>query len=484
MIINRYYILGIFGFFILLFTLLFFGDFSSRNDSENEREIVWIEKPSFMLLKDLRSKNPVLRREAIIKLGEKRVKTAAKPLFEILFSNEYPFYEKQMAAKSLALISGEEIIQFCLKMLQFYKEDKSREIVLSMLYILKNIDTSSISLDKYDFSILSKIIEQSKNNDIILNAIETIENLKYMKAFYSLEKIYMTNFLYKVAILKAMTQIALGNEDLSKWLSRFLAKIIWIEKHDDVKKTIRESLFTITLNKKPDSRESLLIGLISQLGSSNLKNVLDAENKLLGMEIEEKDQETIRFFLKDLEPIVANRLIFIIGEKKLPGFYDDLVEIIKNRYTNTKDWKDVYYDSAYKATIALAKTTTRTQDISFLVSLFQEPVIGDAVLEAFYILLKRKTDTSLIENKIQYYVPYSLLNTQKHWLYPYLKIISYLNDLEKAEKLIQGGENYVRYNTLNFLIQTKRVDKISIKNKDKIMEIFLENYIKGNQKKW
>lgn len=153
MVLNKYFILGIICFFLIFFGVIIFWDSKNDGSSEDEKEIVWIEKPSFMLLKDLKSKNPVQRREAIIKLGEKRVKHAVQPLFEIMFSNN-PLHEKQLAAKSVALITEGEIIPFCLKILNQYKNEPSNEIVFSMVSILKNINVVGKNLSQYDFSII------------------------------------------------------------------------------------------------------------------------------------------------------------------------------------------------------------------------------------------------------------------------------------------------------------------------------------------
>ncbi|PKL14893.1 MAG: hypothetical protein CVV50_02025, partial [Spirochaetae bacterium HGW-Spirochaetae-6] len=187
--LNRYFLLGVFLFFLIFFGIFIFWESDNSSSPSEEKEIVWIDKPPFILLKDIKSKNPVLRREAIIKLGEKRSKRAIQPLFDII-SGDFPLYEKQLAAKSIAMISSKDIIVTCLKILSRFKNEVSEDRLISILYILKNINLSDIDLNKYDFSILNEVLGQSNNNDVLINTIETIENLRFTPAFSKLATLY------------------------------------------------------------------------------------------------------------------------------------------------------------------------------------------------------------------------------------------------------------------------------------------------------
>lgn len=446
MVLNKYFILGIICFFLIFFGVIIFWDSKNDGSSEDEKEIVWIEKPSFMLLKDLKSKNPVQRREAIIKLGEKRVKHAVQPLFEIMFSNN-PLHEKQLAAKSVALITEGEIIPFCLKILNQYKNEPSNEIVFSMVSILKNINVVGKNLSQYDFSIIETLLNQSKDNSLIISLIEAIENLKYAKAFITLRELYNKNFFYKINILKALTQLALEKKEQAEWLKNFLNKTIWEESHDDIKKTIREAFFVLSFNRKPDRKESALIGLISDLTSSSYKKVFDAEAQLLEYSFEEKDLVVTNFFFKDVDPVILSRLTGILAEKNILELRADFIEIIQNRYGASRN-REATLDSAKKAIKGLAKITKNPEDVNFIAGFLQDAVMSDSAFEAFEILVARKFEKDAIDKKIAGIAFYTLPGS-KTPLFPFMNLNFALNEAGRIEKMIQSGDGYVRYNALN-----------------------------------
>ncbi|HCL55652.1 MAG TPA: hypothetical protein DHW82_01395 [Spirochaetia bacterium] len=475
----KYIIFAVLG-FLAVFGFFNFYEFQKTTSQDNEKEIVWIEKPSFMLLKDLKSQNPVLRREAIVKLGEKRVKNAVKPLFEILFSASYPLYEKQLAAKSIAMISGEEIISLCLKILTHYKDNSSKEVILSMLSILKNLEIKDLNLAEYDFSILSTILSSAGSNDIILTTIEAVENLKYVKAFYQLEKIYNRNLLYKVSVLKAMTRLVLTEPQLENWFEKFLSKIIAVETHDEVKKTIREALFTLIFDRYADKKEKVLIGLISDLTSSSFKTVLETELKMKELNFIKTEKDIIKFFLKDSDPVLVNRLTGILADKKITGISKELIDVIKNRLSGPKETRDIAIDSAKKALLTLGKTAISQEEVSFILSYFQDYYLGDSALEATLFLYERGREIDLIEKKLASYQISSLPHNQKNQFFSYFKLLIESKNKDKIEKILRYSEPYIRYNALNICLNENILGKEEIKsyfkNKDTLAAKIIEHY--------
>lgn len=460
---NKKWMIGIFIFFLALFSFLFFWETNPEDSQSSEKEIVWIEKPSFMLLKELKSENPVLRREAIVKLGEKRTKEAVEPLFAIMFSDA-PLYEKQLAAKSVAMISEETILPLCLRILENYDEKNSKEVVLSILYILKNLDLTGKNLSRYDFSILETLLNAS-HNEVILNTIESIENLRYIKVFNELTKIYHKNFFFKIAVLKALTQLALEEEKLSSWLSRYLFKILANETNDSVCQAIQESLFALEFKRKPNSQESQLIGILSGLSSSSFKKALEAEKDLLAFSYKEKNLELFSFFLNEKNFLMANRMLDFVKKNKISSLSPNLKNLIKHRWTgSTPKEKEIALDSARKSLETLSFITEDNQDVPFILSFVNDHSLGYEALKACSVLINRHIEEEQILKRLANLYYFTLLGNQKKWLYPFLEVNLQSKNYPKIYKLIQQGDYYIRYNTL-----------IALLNKEKTLPAQLQN---------
>jgi hypothetical protein len=486
--LNRYFFLGSFLFFLILFGFLVFWVPEKEGAQKNEKEIVWIEKPSFILLKDLKSGNPVLRREAIIKLGEKRVKRAIKPLFDILMGSEYPLYEKQLAAKSVAMITGESIIPRALKILEEVvrsNKEESKDEVLSMLNILKNVHITDRNLVDRDLSVIDTLLKESRDNDIVLNAIQTIENLGYTKSFYHLANIYDRSMFYKIAVLKAMTKLALEDSNLIHWFRQFLNKTIWRESHDSIQHTIRESFFTIEFKRNPTQNESVLIGYISDLNSSSFKKILEAEKKLESRNFRSPDYTVLQFFLKDVNPLVVNRLLTVLNRKNFyKGLKEHFLEIVQNRYAGNKDYRDVYIDSARKALKLFSKGSLEEQEIDFIVNQTRDYFLGGDALECLTRMVLNGRETEMIQKKTRN-LHYSQIK-QKQFVFPLLQFYMALNDQQRVQQVFYSGQAYYKYNTVNLVLQKENFPqedpflKVIEKQKEPVIQSLLTYYGKNS----
>lgn len=477
--LNRYFFIGAFVLFLAVFSFFMFWS-PQEDESKNEiKEIKWIHKPSFVLLKELKSNNPVIRREAIIKLGEKRSKRALVPLFYILKSNAYPLFEKQLAAKSVALIKGRSIIPVVFKFLKTPNLGHSE--TLSMLYILKNVQMGNKPFEGEDFSVLNDLLNNDKENEVVLATIQVIENLGYWKSFYQLSKVYKKKFFYKVASLKAMNKLALKQPQLKGVFRQFLNQIMWSESHDSIQQAIRESLFTLHFNRFPKERESYLISLISNLRSSSYIEVFRSEQKFLKLSELSDYIQLFNFFLNDKNPKVVNRLASLLLRKKFcKGLEENLETIIRRRFSSSnKDLRPIYLDTAVMAMELLSYSSDTENYVKLFQAHIQDPYLGESALSALNNLYKQGKEKEIIEKRAPFYL--TAITAKKHYLIPLLKLLINLRDFEKIKKLAGSWDSYIRNNTINELIKSRQPDleKIALlfkNSQDPVVRTLLKNY--------
>jgi len=449
LIIEKKYIFSTLFLSLTISFIIIFSPFKCKRDFDG-KEIEWIDKPSFVLLKNLDSDNPVLRREAIIKLGEKRVEKALKPLFDILLSKVQPLYEKQLAAKSIALISSNKIIPVVLKAIAHYNslplDTVNKNIIISMLYVLNNIDPSQVNIQEYDFSVLESILTTSKDNEILKATVDAIGNLGYVKPFYAISTLYSNVFL-KISCVDSMRKLVVKEPKLKQWYVNFLSKVYSGETNSAVKAAINKSMILISLGIELSEKNLYLIEKISSLSSGNIIEVTEAESLLIKTEITNENIEVLKFFLSSQDIILKNRLLGVLETKKSTfGLEDYLYKIIQE--VDTVRPIEISSDSAKKA-LSILKYSEEVIDINLLARLVYHYYLSYDDINTLYALIDKKVYTERIR---EIFTPlnYQLLQKKEN-LIPLLQIYLELGLDKNITSLLLSGDFYLTSNTLIFL---------------------------------
>ncbi|HOJ50673.1 MAG TPA: HEAT repeat domain-containing protein [Spirochaetota bacterium] len=448
MIIEKKYFFTVIFLSLLISFIVIFTPFKCQKSFEG-KELEWIDKPSFVLLKNLESENPVLRREAIIKLGEKRVEKALKPLFDILTSKTQPLYEKQLAAKSIALISSSKIIPIILKAIEYYNslppDTVNKNIIIGMLYVLNNIDSSQLNIQEYDFSILDTIISKNKDNDILKVTIEAIGNLGYIKPFYTISTLYSNLFL-KLSCIDAMRKLSLKEPKLALWYLNFINKSYFEETNSSVKAAINKSI--IMLEKRELTQKDLyLIEKITLLSSNNIIESTEGEEFLIKSEIKEENKYILKFFLTSKDYVLKNRLLEVMKKKGSTfGLEDYLYTIIDETYTVKPI--EIGIDSSKKA-LSLFQYSEEVIDIGFIAKLIYNYHLSVDAIKLLSNLIEKKVYTERIKEIFTPY-NYSLFQAKQN-LIPLLEIYLKLGLDRNINNILLSGDPYLTRNTILFL---------------------------------